>query len=67
MRIRTDKLIQSEIFHHMFHYHLNRTLKVMTKFVTELVEKKHFFGIDHQFQCSRHAELKDSNFCLTTK
>ena len=41
-------LIQSEICH-IFHYHVNITSKIMTEFVTELVETMHFFSVINNF------------------
>ena len=41
-------LIQSKICH-IFHYHVNIISKLMTEFVTELVETVHFFGIVTNF------------------
>ena len=42
------RLIQSEICH-IFDYHVNIISKLMTDFVTELVEIVHFFSIVANF------------------
>ena len=41
-------LIESEICH-IFHYHANIKLKLVTDFVTELVEIVHFFSMVTNF------------------